>query len=591
MKKMNTKTRILILVAVCTIALASLATGFANCNSESPSSSSEEEDNVESGVNDDASVASATGISAEAWADSVLATLTPRKRVAQLFIPRWDFQGSTVNAAMMRRQVVDEGIGGFLLGKGSLDGYVDAINKAQSMAKVPLLVTLDGEWGLAMRVPDAPRFPRNIALGAIQDPSLVEEYGREVARECKLTGIQVDFAPVLDVNSNPKNPVIGYRSFGEDPKRVAVLGAAFCKGMEQGGVMSVGKHFPGHGDTSVDSHKALPTVTHSNETLENVDFLPFVEAQKAGMSGVMVGHLKVPALDKSGTPASLSKVITTDILRNKLGFNGLIFTDALAMKGAANANENNCVSAFRAGADILLSSAAPIKDIQAMMDAVKSGKISQQEVDRRCRKVLIYKFNLGLVTPPVIKAKGLAAKLYSPEAKGLLMRLAKASITVLRNSDDILPLADLDKRRMVVINLGAPTSNEFAATCGKYTRIDNVSVTAAADVSKAVAAAKKADVVIVGVFKNDNVARDAFSQLRKQSAAFVPVFFINPFKMSAFGTLDKLPTLVAAYDDTREIYSAAAQALFGGIDVTGRFPVNITGVAKLGAGVDVKKKG
>ena len=586
---MNTKSRILLLLSICTVAIASLAAGIATCNtSASPSAATEAA--PQSNVSTAANGGGQSSLTAEAWADSIMATLSPRQRVAQLFIPRWDFQGGSINAAMMRQQIVDEGIGGFLLGKGSLANYVDVINKAQSMAKVPLMVTLDGEWGLAMRIPDAPRFPKNIALGAIQDVKLLEEYGHEVARECKLTGIQVDFAPDLDVNSNPKNPVIGYRSFGEDPKRVAALGAAFCKGMEAEGVMAVGKHCPGHGDTSVDSHKALPTVDHSKQTLEEVDFLPFEEAAKAGMSGIMVGHLKVPALDKSGTPSSLSKIITTDILQNQLGFKGLIFTDALAMKGAVNANENNCVSAFRAGADIMLSSAAPVKDIQAMVDAIKSGKISQQEVDRRCRKLLIYKYKLGLVTPEVIKKEGLAGKLNSPETKALLMRLAKASITVLRNNGDVLPLSDLDKRTVAVINLGASAANEFASTCGKYTEVNKVGVTTAADVAKAVAAAKKAEVVIVGVFKNDAVTRDAFAQLRKSSACFVPVFFVNPFKMSAFGTLDTLPVLVAAYDDTNEIYSAAAQAIFGGIDVNGRFPVNIAGVGRLGDGVDLKKK-
>lgn len=590
---MNSKVRITIVSLVAAAAIFGVATGLAKCFGSAvnvPVSTSEETPPTEQAAPVSQDTPS-PALTAEAWADSVMATLSPRKRVAQLFVPRWDFHNGAISPTLMRQQVVDEGVGGFLLGKGSLASYADAINKAQSMAKVPLLVTLDGEWGLSMRVPDAPRFPKNIALGAIQDLSLLEAYGREVARECKLTGIQVDFAPVLDVNSNPSNPVIGYRSFGEDPKRVAALGAAFCKGMESEGVMAVGKHFPGHGDTSVDSHKALPTVDHSRQVLETVDFLPFVEAAKAGMSGVMVGHLRVPALDKSGTPSSLSKVITTDILKKQLGFNGLIFTDALAMKGAANANENNCVSAFRAGADILLNSSAPVKDIQAMVDAIKAGKITQQEVDARCRKLLIYKYKLGLVTPKVIKKEGLAAKVNSPETKALLDKLAKASITVVRNNSNLLPLGKLDERKIVVVSLGAPANNEFAATCRKYAPVQNIAVNSAAEVSKAVSAAKASDVVIIGVFKNDAASRDAFAKVVQANANSVPVFFINPFKMSGFSSLSKLPTLVAAYDDTREIFSAAAQALFGGIDVNGRFPVNINGVAKIGDGVDVKKKG
>lgn len=588
---MNRLSRILILAGVSLVTVGALATGLSRCFSSETANLAGPEGTTpdgETAIGVAANEQPGETNTAEAWADDVMKTMTPRQRVAQLFIPRWEADGATSQATM--KQHIDAGIGGFLLGKGTLNAHADIINRAQSLAKVPLMVTLDGEWGLSMRISGTPRFPKNIALGAIQDEKLLEEYGREVARECKLMGIQVDFAPVLDVNSNPNNPVIGYRSFGEDPKRVAALGAAYCRGMEAGGVMSVGKHFPGHGDTSVDSHKALPTVDHSKAQLEQIDFVPFVESIKAGMSGVMVGHLRVPALDKSGTPASLSKVITTDVLRNQLGFRGLIFTDALAMKGAVNANENNCVSAFKAGADVLLSSASPMKDIQAVVDAVKAGKISQQEVDRRCRKLLIYKYNLGLVTPTVIKKEGLAGRLNFPEAKGLLDRLAKASITVLANKNNLLPLAKLDQTKIAVISLGAPASNQFASTCAKYTSVTNVGVTSAADATKAVNAAKNADVVIVGVFKNDTYVKNAFAQLSKASKQFAPVFFINPFKMRGFTGLSQLPELVVAYDDTPELYSAAAQALFGGIDVSGRFPVNIQGVGSIGDGVDLKKK-
>lgn len=579
------------------LAAGSLGTVFADCHSGSSSSgvmssssatsASEQAGNEGSEVEENGQ---ASLPAAEAWADSVMSKLTLRQRIAQLFIPRWDFNKGVISSAVMRKHVVDDGVGGFLLGKGSIAEYADAINQAQKQAGVPLLVTLDGEWGLNMRVPDSPRFPKNIALGAIQDPSLLEEYGREVARECKLLGIQVDFAPVLDVNSNPDNPVIGYRSFGEDPERVAKAGAAFCKGMEGEGVMSVGKHFPGHGDTSVDSHKALPSVDHSVATLESVDFLPFVEAAKAGMSGVMVGHLRVPALDKSGTPASLSKAVTTDVLQKKLGFDGLIFTDALAMKGAATTNENNCISAFKAGADILLNSASPSKDIQAMVDAVNAGTVDRKEIDRRCRKLLVYKYNLGLANRQPIKKEGLASKITNAQTRGLLDRLAKASVTVVRNNDGLLPLGNLSERNVAVVCLGAPSTGEFASVCKKYSPAAVYSVTNAASVAKAVAEAKKADVVIVGVFNTDAVTKDAYSQLVKAAGAVVPVFFVNPFKMQRFSGLAGAPTLVAAYDDTKELQSAAAQAVFGGIGVDGRFPVNIKGVASLGEGVVLKKK-
>lgn len=584
MKVRNNITRILLLGLLGAVAVGALATGLSHCfaGMGELNAITSEKDTLTVGFDEKAA--------AESWADSVMATLTPRERVAQLFFPRWEASGPVTPASVTRKHVVEEGVGGFLLGRGSSSAYAEIINRVQSEAKVPLMVTLDGEWGPNMRVTDAPRFPKNIALGAIQNPELIERYGREVARECKLLGIQVNFAPDLDVNSNPRNPVIGYRSFGENPRRVAELGAAYCRGMERAGVMSVGKHFPGHGDTSVDSHKALPTVDHDLKTLETVDFVPFIEAKKAGMSGIMVGHLRVPALDKSGVPASLSKKITTDVLQNKLGFEGLIFTDALGMKGADIQNENNAVSAFKAGADILLNPRSLNKDIESMMTAIKSGKITQAEVDRRCKKLLIHKFKLGLSKPAAVKASGLASRLNSPEAKSLLGELSKASVTVLHDKTGLLPLNDIENKNIAVVSIGIPSDNVFSTTSSKYCKVQKVSVNAVHDVPKAIAAAKKADLVLVGVFKNDGTAREAYSGILNANGNVVGVFFLNPFKLTSFKSIESTPAVVMAYDDTKELMDAAAQAVFGGIDVSGLFPANIDGVGKLGQGLSLKKK-
>ena len=212
---------------------------------------------------------------AEAWADSVMSVLTPLERLEQLIVPRLDLKGDAAGRQAIRRMVTKHHVGGILLGKGTLADYVTLINEAQAASKVPLMVTLDGEWGLAMRVSDAPRYPYNMALGAIRDKRLLYEYGREVGRECRAAGINVDFAPVLDVNSNPANPVIGMRSFGEVPQRVAESGVAFSKGMESEGVLSVAKHFPGHGNTATDSHKALPRINDSRKVIDKTDLPPF----------------------------------------------------------------------------------------------------------------------------------------------------------------------------------------------------------------------------------------------------------------------------------------------------------------------------
>lgn len=521
------------------------------------------------------------------WVDSVYNSLSQRDRVAQLFIPMVDPTGGASSKATISKWVKTNKMGGLLFSKGSISDYVTMTNYAQSIADVPVLMTLDGEWGFPMRVKNTPRFPYNMGLGAIDDEQLLYEYGKEMARECRLMGIHVNFAPVLDVNSNPSNPVIGYRSFGEDPTRVSRLGVAYSRGLEEGGVLSVSKHFPGHGDTSSDSHKVLPVVDHDMSTLNSVDLLPFKQYIDAGLSGVMVGHLSVPALDKSGTPASMSKKITTDLLRDKMGFEGLIFTDALAMKGAKS-SENNCVAALMAGADMLLGSSSPGKDLDAVIKAIELGKITDEMIEERCKKILAYKYALGLPKEKPAELNGIEAKLNSSSADAVNRKLATASITVVRNETNLLPVRGLAERKIAVVNIGASSDNEFSRTCKKYAKVDVYSTTGAFS-SSTLAAIKNHDVVIVGIYNDKSAQKQAFAQLKGVSN-LVPVFFVNPYEMAEFGaSVKEQKTIVLAYDDTKYLREYAAQAIFGGNEVTGRLPVNLKGIAKMGDGVMLKK--
>lgn len=522
---------------------------------------------------------------AEKWADSVMSTLSVRDRVAQLFVPRLDISNNSAGFKVIDRVVVKDKMGGFLLGKGTIASYADLINYGQEKADVPLMITLDGEWGLSMRVSGTPRFPYNVALGACADNDLLYEYGKEIARECKLMGIQVNFAPDIDVNSNPDNPVIGYRSFGEDPDLVAQLGAAYSKGMWEGGVMPVGKHFPGHGDTSTDSHKTLPTINHTRQRLDDVDLRPFKLAFAEGMPGVMVAHLKVPSLDPTGTPASLSKKITTDFLQDSLGFKGLIFTDALAMKGASRVNENNCVSAFLAGADILLGSAAPSSDLDAVEEAVKSGKISQIELNRRCKKVLVYKYKLGLSTKPTkIESSVLSSKLHTPQVDRLLTNLSRKAITVVSDNAQLLPIEK--NKKVVVVSLGAQGSNKFSDLCKEYCGADRYGKLSASVLNEI----KSADIVIIGVFNSGVETKKAISTIAAANPSTVGVFFMNPYRVSKFSNLKSLSSIVLAYDDIPHLRVAAAEALTGKINVNGKLPINLPNVGKIGDGIVVNKK-
>lgn len=524
---------------------------------------------------------------AERWADSIMATLTLEERVAQLFVPRIDAFDNAEGRQMLK-QAIQKGIGGFLLGKGTVRGYAALINYAQEQAKVPLLVTLDGEWGLNMRVTDAPQFPYNMTLGAITEPQLLYDYGREVGRECRAVGINVDFAPVLDVNSNPQNPVIGYRSFGEDPARVAALGVAYSHGLESEDVLSVAKHFPGHGDTDSDSHKTLPKVGHSMTVLEETDLAPFKKYIDAGLGGIMVGHLNVPVLDSSGTPASLSKKITTKLLKEKMNFKGLVFTDALAMKGAVSGKKNVCIAAIEAGADVLLSPTNTSADIKAVTKAVTDGKIKREHIDKMCRKLLIYKYRLGLNNFRPAQLENVNKVVNSQQAEAVINRLADGAITALRNEAGVLPIRKLSEKKIVVALAGAKADCVFARYCSKYSRCETM-VLEGSPTSAQQKKINDADVLILGIMDDGAAAQAAAAWAGKIENA-VAVFFVNPYKMSKFAaSLKFYATVLCAYQNLPCLQRAAAEAVFGGIDITGRFPVNVKFVAKCGAGITLPK--
>lgn len=522
------------------------------------------------------------------WVDSVYNTLSPRDKIAQLFVPIVNPGSGEASRNSIKQLVGGNHVGGLLFNSGTIAQFADLTSYAQSLSQVPLMMTLDGEWGLSMRVKDTPRFPHNMGLGAIANERLLYDYGREVARECRLMGISVNFAPVLDVNSNPDNPVIGYRSFGENPSKVASLGIAYAKGLQSGGVMAVGKHFPGHGDTSTDSHKTLPTVNHDRKHLETTDLLPFKRYIDEGLDGIMVGHLNVPAIDSSGTPASLSHKITTGLLKERMGFNGLLFTDALAMKGAVS-NQNKCVAALLAGADVLLGSGQPASDIKAVEKAIRDKLLSQKIIDDRCRKMLAYKYALGLSSPSTITRQGLDRAINSPRADAVNRRLAAASMTVVRNEANLLPIVDLTGKSIAVVSLGAAADNTFSRYCAKYAGVDNFASDGTPFSAGIVSQIKNHDIVIVGIFNDHASTRQLLAQLHS-AKNLIPVFFVNPYKMAKFSaSLQYAKTLLIAYDDTPYTREYAAQAIFGGVNVTGRLPVNLKGIAPMGTGVKLSK--
>lgn len=380
-----------------------------------------------------------------AWADEQMSKMSPEERLGQLIMPLYIKPEPTeADLRAIRQDIHDNHFGGIVLSKGTIDSHALLVNHIQQVAQdegLPqMMICIDGEWGLNMRLKDAIKYPKNLALGQINADvrdEMMYLYGREVARQCRLLGIHVNFAPVLDVNSNPKNPVIGSRSFSADPEVVSLAAVSYAKGLEDGGVLSVGKHFPGHGDTKSDSHKTLPLQGKSIEAMNKTELPPFQTFIDAGLGGIMTAHLDIPALaEKKGMPATVSKRIITNVLRNTMHFNGLVFTDGLAMKGATM-YKDVCVCALIAGNDILLQPTPQKAQMESLRNALKKGykgnghkltaKEFKQLVDEKCRRVLMWKYALGLNNPQTIDTDLLAERVNTPNAYKMKDELERLS--------------------------------------------------------------------------------------------------------------------------------------------------------------------
>ncbi len=523
------------------------------------------------------------------WVDSVMDGMSLDERIGQLIVVQVMPSTDQNNLAWIKKMVVQHHVGGLLYTKGTLMEQAEVTNYAQSLAKVPLMMTLDGEWGLSMRFSDAISYPRNMILGAIVDDKLLYEYGREMARQCRRAGFHVNFAPVLDINDNPENPVIGTRSFGENPDVVARHGIAYARGLEDGGVLSVAKHFPGHGNSSQDSHKTLPTINKNGSELKVCEFVPFTQYVNAGLSGIMVAHLNIPALFKEQIPASLSKEVVTDLLQTEMGFNGLIFTDGLAMKGVTGEGEV-CVKALLAGNDILLGPVNATGEIASIKSAVSTGRLSEQMINERCRKVLQYKFALGLNRPQRVEIDGLVPEINSGHAEEVCHKLWSRAITLVKNDDGLLPLRDIDKKRVAVLSLGGKggLTSMFQNRCRMYSDTGKFDYYDGMSVDKLAESLNEYDVVLVAVHSSDNKYVSALEQItRKVTSKVICTMFMPAYRVSRFAqSLARSSAIIFAYDDCNMAQDYAAQTIYGGNAASGKLPVSVGNVAKAGAGME-----
>lgn len=526
------------------------------------------------------------------WVESQMAHMTKKEKVGQLFIYTAALRQTKRNMELIREAVRTYKVGGLLFSGGTLVNQATLTNYAQSLARVPLLMTFDGEWGLSMRLRSTPAFPKNGVLGCIQDNDLLRQYGKEVARQCREVGVHVNFAPDADVNINPDNPVINIRSFGENPHNVAEKVVAYASGLESGGILSVAKHFPGHGDTDVDSHKSLPVLPFTRARMDSVELYPFKKVIEAGLGGIMVGHLQVPAYEPT-FPSSLSRNIVYDLLEKELKFNGLVFTDALQMKGVLSGEVNLSVAALKAGNDLLLIPRNIKREMEAVLAALDSGELKEEDINNKCRKVLIYKYALGVQDNNRVRLSGLEKRINTPYADELISRLRLAAVTVLGNRKQTIPLhSDME---LAVLSVGEDKADaDFVRFVGRYVPVNHYSLNnrmtelQVAELKKSLAKYKR--VVVSVTTKETKHFEDFFSAL-SVSIPTVYVYFTQDKVMEQTPVaLYAAAATILAHSAQPELQRHVAGVLFGKELANGRLSMSVRGIYRAGDGVTISSE-
>ena len=538
------------------------------------------------------------------WADSVFKTLSADERISQLFMVAAYSNKDHKHENELIKLITDQKIGGLIFFQGGPVRQANLTNLYQSKSRVPLMISIDGEWGLAMRLDSTVQFPRQMTLGAIEDDRLIYEMGKEIAWQCKRMGIHVNFAPVVDINNNPANPVISNRSFGENKYKVAEKGIAYMKGMQDNGILANAKHFPGHGDTDSDTHKTMPILNHSKERMDSLELFPFKELIKNGIASMMIAHLSMPAYDTAKiNPSTLSKAVVTDLLKKELGFQGLIFTDALNMKGVSKFYAPGIVDvkALLAGNDVLLFAENIPLAITEIKKAIAAGEITQEEIDSRCLKILKAKQWVGLDNYAPIKIKNLYEDLNNVNSDLINRKLAQESLTLLINKNELIPLKKLDTLKIASLSIGYKEENTFQKTLGLYTKVDNYGIDRDANLETLYDIEKKLidyNLIIINVNNTNNspsrnfglkpLTMDLINTLRLKTNVIVSVFG-NPYVLGKMPGIENVNGLIMAYEENEHTLSLAAQLIFGGIIAKGKLPISVAPHFILGQGLSTSK--
>ncbi|SDS21769.1 beta-glucosidase [Polaribacter sp. KT25b] len=536
----------------------------------------------------------------EIWVDSIINNMTIDEKIGQLFMVQAYSNLDKKHEDFITEMITKYHVGNLIFMQGTPEKQAALNNKYQAVSKLPLMIGFDGEWGLDMRLQNTYRFPWNMTLGAIQDDSLIKEFGEHLGKHCKRLGIHINFAPVVDINTNPDNPIIGNRSFGESKENVTQKAIAFTQGMQKYGVMANAKHFPGHGDTATDSHHTLPVLNFDKARLDSIELYPYRKIFDAGIGSVMTAHLSIPSLEPNAAlPTSLSKNVVTNLLKQELGFNGLIITDGLNMKGAANyaTSAEIDLAAIQAGNDLLLIP----QNVPATTDLIKKAialkTLSLERLDFSVRKILKAKYWMGLNKYKPVVLENLQEDLNTVEDELLHRKLVKNSLTILKDSKQNIPFSNLEDKKIAYVNLGDDSGEYFLEMLKNYTKIDEISDK---NLDALMLKLKPYSHVIVGFHKSNLHPWKSYKFTQKELVWLQEIareknvildVFTSPYSLLQIKTFKNIRSVIVSYQNSKIAQELSAQLIFGAFEAKGKLPVSIGDEFKLGAGLQTYSLG
>ena len=516
----------------------------------------------------------------EIWVDSIYNSLSTDQKIGQLFTIWVATKQGADKMKEVSSIIKKNHLGGLIFSLGNIKDQAKYTNEFQSISKVPLLIGMDAEWGIGMRLDDAFSFPYNMTLGAVNDESLIYNVGKRIGVHAKRIGVHINFAPVTDINTNPNNPIIGSRSFGEDKLSVTNKSLSYLKGMQSEGIMGSAKHFPGHGDTSTDSHKTLPTINFSAKRINEVELFPYKKLIDNNLSSVMVAHMEVPSLEKEPKmPSTLSKNIISKLLKKKLKFEGLVITDAMDMKGVVDFNKNQSadVSALLAGNDILLMPDDLDESTKSIKNAINNGIITEKRLKYSVKKILMAKYKAGLHVNNEVNLNNIVEDMNSDVDKLLFEEITEKSITLIKNDNDILPLKDISSK-IAFLEMGGSNSDEFFKMLNHYTKVDKIEYD-----SEILKKIEPYNTVIVGFHKSNKSPFDPYKfsksdkeilELISKNKKVILNVFAKPYALMDVD-MTNISSIIVSYQNNSTAQNKSAQIIFGALPALGKLPVSI----------------